>query len=192
MDIFLQQVVNGLTIGSFYALVALGYTMVYGIIRLINFAHGDLFMVGAFAGLALLSGLGGIAGSTSPFVLIPLVFYPTVWFGKRLRKLSRSNQQELGEMANVVNEAFSGNRIAAGTIGVGRTPTEALQDFNRTLQRPLRDGNGEPNGRVALNSAELALLNRKSMMKQFRAADFNRPFKLQRPNKRVNKRRKAL
>jgi len=74
MDIFLQQVVNGLTIGSFYALVALGYTMVYGIIRLINFAHGDLFMVGAFAGLALLSGLGGIAGSTSPFVLIPLVF----------------------------------------------------------------------------------------------------------------------
>lgn len=44
-------------------------------------------------------------------VLIPLVFYPTVWFGKRLRSLSRSNQQELGEMANVVNEAFSGNRI---------------------------------------------------------------------------------
>ena len=44
-------------------------------------------------------------------VLIPLVFYPTVWFGKRLRSLSGSNQQELGEMANVVNEAFSGNRI---------------------------------------------------------------------------------
>jgi branched-chain amino acid transport system permease protein len=74
MDTFLQQVINGLTIGSFYALVALGYTMVYGIIRLINFAHGDLFMVGAFAGLALLGGLGGIAGSTSPFVVIPLVF----------------------------------------------------------------------------------------------------------------------
>ncbi len=44
-------------------------------------------------------------------VMIPLVFYPTVWFGKRLRSLSRSNQQELGEMANVVHEAFSGNRI---------------------------------------------------------------------------------
>jgi hypothetical protein len=87
--------------------------------------------------------------------------------------------------------AFSGNRIAEGTVGVGRTPEEALQDFNRTLQRPLRDGNGEANGRVALNSAELALLNRKSMMKQFRAVDFNRPFKLQRTNKRVNKRRKA-
>src|SRR6516164_9624910 len=50
MSTFLQFVVEGLTIGSFYALVALGYTMVYGIIRLINFAHGDLFMVGAFIG----------------------------------------------------------------------------------------------------------------------------------------------
>jgi subfamily B ATP-binding cassette protein MsbA len=49
--------------------------------------------------------------SLMSLVLIPLVFYPTVWFGKRLRSLSRSNQQELGEMANVVNEAFSGNRI---------------------------------------------------------------------------------
>jgi branched-chain amino acid transport system permease protein len=50
MSDFFQFVVEGLTTGSFYALVALGYTMVYGIIRLINFAHGDLFMVGAFIG----------------------------------------------------------------------------------------------------------------------------------------------
>lgn len=48
MDIFIQQVINGITLGSVYALVALGYTMVYGIIRLLNFAHGDIFMVGAF------------------------------------------------------------------------------------------------------------------------------------------------
>lgn len=47
MDIFLQQVINGLVLGSMYALVALGYTMVYGIINLINFAHGDVLMVGA-------------------------------------------------------------------------------------------------------------------------------------------------
>lgn len=49
--------------------------------------------------------------SLASLILIPLVFYPTVWFGKRLRSLSRSNQEELGGMANVVNEAFSGNRI---------------------------------------------------------------------------------
>jgi len=57
-DLFLQQIINGLTIGSVYALIALGYTMVYGIIQLINFAHGDLFMVGAYLGLAAIVGLG--------------------------------------------------------------------------------------------------------------------------------------
>jgi branched-chain amino acid transport system permease protein len=50
---FLQQLINGLSLGSIYALIALGYTMVYGVLRFINFAHGDVFMVGAFAGLYL-------------------------------------------------------------------------------------------------------------------------------------------
>ncbi|BCG47015.1 Branched-chain amino acid ABC transporter, permease protein LivH [Citrifermentans bremense] len=52
---FLQQLVNGVALGSVYALIALGYTMVYGIITLINFAHGEIFMVGAFIGLLLVS-----------------------------------------------------------------------------------------------------------------------------------------
>ncbi len=51
MTLFLQQMVNGLVLGATYGLIALGYTMVYGIIQLINFAHGEIFMVGAFAGL---------------------------------------------------------------------------------------------------------------------------------------------
>ncbi len=50
MDSFLQQIVNGLALGSIYALVALGYTMVYGVLRLINFAHGDVYMLGAYFG----------------------------------------------------------------------------------------------------------------------------------------------
>lgn len=53
MDIFLQQVINGLSLGAIYALIALGYTMVYGVLRLINFAHGDVYMLGAFAGYFL-------------------------------------------------------------------------------------------------------------------------------------------
>jgi branched-chain amino acid transport system permease protein len=52
---FLQQLINGVALGSVYALIALGYTMVYGIITLINFAHGEIFMVGAFVGLLLVS-----------------------------------------------------------------------------------------------------------------------------------------
>ncbi|MDR1795278.1 MAG: branched-chain amino acid ABC transporter permease [Erysipelotrichaceae bacterium] len=55
MTQFLQQIVNGLSIGSIYALIALGYTMVYGIIKLINFAHGDIYMVGAFVGFICIS-----------------------------------------------------------------------------------------------------------------------------------------
>src|SRR3981081_4041764 len=50
MDTLLQQIINGLTVGAVYALIALGYTMVYGILRLINFAHGDIYMLGAFFG----------------------------------------------------------------------------------------------------------------------------------------------
>ncbi|MCW2278355.1 branched-chain amino acid ABC transporter permease [Heliophilum fasciatum] len=50
MEVFFQQLINGLSLGSIYALIALGYTMVYGIIRLINFAHGDVYMVGAYVG----------------------------------------------------------------------------------------------------------------------------------------------
>ena len=51
MEYFVQQLVNGLTLGSIYGLIAIGYTMVYGIIGMINFAHGDIFMIGAFIAL---------------------------------------------------------------------------------------------------------------------------------------------
>ena len=50
MNQFVQQLINGVSLGSVYALIALGYTMVYGIIKLINFAHGDIYMVGAYVG----------------------------------------------------------------------------------------------------------------------------------------------
>src|SRR2546422_2085168 len=50
MSTFLQQLINGISLGAIYALIALGYTMVYGILKLINFAHGDVYMLGAFIG----------------------------------------------------------------------------------------------------------------------------------------------
>src|SRR5438552_15492736 len=59
MDTFLQQIINGLVLGSVYALVALGYTMVYGIINLINFAHGEVLMVGALTSWTVAVGLAG-------------------------------------------------------------------------------------------------------------------------------------
>ncbi|RJL36108.1 branched-chain amino acid ABC transporter permease [Bailinhaonella thermotolerans] len=65
-----QLIWNGLFVGAFYSLVALGYSMVYGIIKLLNFAHGDLYMLGAFAGFAMLGAAGGVFGSMT---LLPLL-----------------------------------------------------------------------------------------------------------------------
>ena len=59
MDIFIQQIINGLVLGSIYALVALGYTMVYGIMGLINFAHGEVVMIGAMVALTFIKLLAG-------------------------------------------------------------------------------------------------------------------------------------
>jgi len=67
---FFQQVVNGLTTGSLYALIALGYSMVYGILKLLNFAHGEVYMVGAFIGYGVLTVLGGAA---DPAIAVPLL-----------------------------------------------------------------------------------------------------------------------
>ncbi len=72
MNEFFQQLTNGLAVGGIYALVALGYTMVYGVLKLINFAHGDLFTIGAYLGLTLLV-TGGLAGSAPPVVAVGLV-----------------------------------------------------------------------------------------------------------------------
>ncbi|HEX7053925.1 MAG TPA: branched-chain amino acid ABC transporter permease [Burkholderiales bacterium] len=69
MDVFLQQVVNGLTLGAVYAVVALGYTMVYGIIQLINFAHGEVVMIGAMVAFSV---IGALAPSGLPAVLVVL------------------------------------------------------------------------------------------------------------------------
>jgi len=72
MTTFLQQLVNGLSLGSIYALIALGYTMVYGVLRLINFAHGDVYMVGAYVGYYLSRKLQGREPSIISAVLVML------------------------------------------------------------------------------------------------------------------------
>jgi branched-chain amino acid transport system permease protein len=70
VDYFVQQLINGLTLGSIYGLIAIGYTMVYGIIGMINFAHGDIFMVGSFIALILIVALG-ITAATPIALMLP-------------------------------------------------------------------------------------------------------------------------
>ena len=70
MDVCLQQVVNGLTLGAVYAVVALGYTMVYGIIQLINFAHGEVVMIGAMVSLTVINALLGANLALPPLAVV--------------------------------------------------------------------------------------------------------------------------
>jgi branched-chain amino acid transport system permease protein len=75
MHFFVQELVNGLTQGALYALIALGYSMVYGVLKLLNFAHGDLYMIGAFIGYFVIQWFGGSTGLTIPVPLLILIMF---------------------------------------------------------------------------------------------------------------------
>jgi branched-chain amino acid transport system permease protein len=75
MAFFVQELVNGITTGALYALVALGFSMVYGVLKLLNFAHGDLYMVGAFIGYFVIQWFGGPAALTIPVPLLLLIMF---------------------------------------------------------------------------------------------------------------------
>lgn len=83
MNLFLNQLINGLHVGSIYALIALGYTMVYGIVKLINFAHGDIIMVGAYTAVIVLMTLGWSA----PVALLAAVIVCVI-FGVLIERIA--------------------------------------------------------------------------------------------------------
>lgn len=92
MEYFVQQLVNGLTLGSIYGLVAIGYTMVYGIIGMVNFAHGDIFMLGGFAALIvyliLLGLFGGVPIALALFIMIIVAMLMTGLWNWVIEKLA--------------------------------------------------------------------------------------------------------
>jgi branched-chain amino acid transport system permease protein len=73
LEIVSHQLVNGIVLGSFYALVALGYTMIFGVIKLLNFAHGDLYMVGGFVGFLSLSAIASVVGADWPGIFVAML-----------------------------------------------------------------------------------------------------------------------
>ena len=78
---FFQLTVNGIILGSIYALIALGYSMVYGILKLLNFAHGDVYMIGSFIGFGVLTLLGGSLSPAIPVVLLVLCMFVVAMLG---------------------------------------------------------------------------------------------------------------
>jgi branched-chain amino acid transport system permease protein len=106
MEQFFQQLTNGLAVGSIYALIALGYTMVYGVLRLINFAHGDLFTYGAYLGLTVLTSLVlqdkiGLAGGI--LVLAVLVMGLVAVIGVALERAAYRPLRESPRLSAVVS-----------------------------------------------------------------------------------------
>lgn len=106
MQQLLQQFVNGITIGAFYALVALGYTMVYGVLKLINFAHGGLFMWGAYVGLTgvnvLLALLAG-GGSLAIFPTAVVVMVTIAMIGVLVERIAYRPLRSAGRLAPVIS-----------------------------------------------------------------------------------------
>ena len=90
MEYFIQQLVNGITLGSIYGLIAIGYTMVYGIIGMINFAHGDIFMIGAFVALIsfIIFGLTGVALPVILLLVLLIAMLFTACYGWTVEKLA--------------------------------------------------------------------------------------------------------
>jgi Branched-chain amino acid transport system / permease component len=75
MSFFFQELVNGITTGALYSLVALGFSMVYGVLKLLNFAHGDLYMVGAYIGFFIIQFFGGAAHVDIPVPLLLAIMF---------------------------------------------------------------------------------------------------------------------
>jgi branched-chain amino acid transport system permease protein len=111
---FLQQCINGLTFGALIALIALGYTMVYGIIGLINFAHGDLFMLGAFLAWTLVGWfhletagtMGTIAGIVGLLVIVPLFCAGLNWGVDRLVYKPLRHAPKLAPLVSAIGVSF--------------------------------------------------------------------------------------
>ncbi len=106
--VFLQQVVNGITIGSVYALIALGYTMVYGIVELINFAHGEIYMIGAYLGIVFLALLtaAGLAGTILSLTMLLVFAGAILWcamYGFTLEKVAYKPLRNAPRLAPLIS-----------------------------------------------------------------------------------------
>ena len=135
MEYFLQQLINGVTLGSVYGLIAIGYTMVYGIIGMINFAHGDIFMVGAFVALISFI-LFALTGISLPIVLILVLLIAMVFtacYGWTVEKLAYKPLRKSFRLAPLIS--------ALGMSIVLQNYVQAAQGARiKTLQPVIQGG----------------------------------------------------
>ncbi|MGZ0246465.1 MAG: ABC transporter permease subunit [Alphaproteobacteria bacterium] len=138
MEYFLQQLINGLTLGAIYGLIAIGYTMVYGIIGMINFAHGEIYMIGAFISLIsvmLLESLAGGSVIVALFVVLIVAMILTSVYGWTLERIAYRPLRSSPRLAALISAI--GMSIALGNY---IQLTQGAR--NKTLQ-PIVQGNIE-------------------------------------------------
>ncbi len=140
-----QQMINGITIGAFYALVALGYTMVYGVLKMINFAHGDLFMWGAYLGLTGLTLLGGVFASGSVWVAAPVIILVMVSIalaGVLVERVAYRPLRNAGRLAPIISAlgvAFVLQSLARNIYGASwKTYPIGLSQFGGPIFEGVR------------------------------------------------------
>ena len=151
MEYFVQQLINGVTLGSIYGLIAIGYTMVYGIIGMINFAHGDIFMVGAFISLIVITALG-LAASTSigviilalALVLICAMFISAVfgWTLERLAYRPLRGSFRLAPLITAIGVSIVLQNYIQISQGARVKPLQPIISGGHTIMRRV-DENGE-------------------------------------------------
>jgi branched-chain amino acid transport system permease protein len=136
---FIQQLINGLTLGSIYALFALGYTMVYGILLMINFAHSEIFMVGAYIGFWILSLLPFLLPQSTPLYLIIVFVFALVGTGilavsiERLAYRPLRHAPRLAPLISAIGVSIFLSNIIMLTVGAESQPyprTMALEQID--------------------------------------------------------------
>ncbi|BCL74713.1 branched-chain amino acid ABC transporter permease [Jeongeupia sp. HS-3] len=132
MGLFIQQLINGLTLGSVYGLIALGYTMVYGIIGMINFAHGDIYMVSAIIAVTVLTLLGSLGIMAVPVALlitlvVAIVFTSVYgWSVERIAYRPLRNASRLAPLISAIGMSIFLQNMVQLTQGARVKPIHAL------------------------------------------------------------------
>ena len=134
MAYFIQQLVNGITLGSIYGLIAIGYTMVYGIIGMINFAHGEIYMIGAFLSILAFTMIGVTGVTWMPLALIMVLLVAIVftsaygWAVERIAYRPLRGSQRLAALISAIGMSLALQNYVLLTQGAG---VKALQPIIR-------------------------------------------------------------
>ncbi|KZK93121.1 MULTISPECIES: branched-chain amino acid ABC transporter permease LivH [unclassified Pseudovibrio] len=151
MDYFLQQLINGVTLGSIYGLIAIGYTMVYGIIGMINFAHGDIFMVGSFVALILIVAFGITAATPVLLLILALALVLVVamaltavwgWTVERIAYRPLRGSFRLAPLITAIGASIALQNFVQVSQGAKNKPLQPL--FSGSFQ--LTDGGADGSG----------------------------------------------